>query len=215
MTLDQQRAHVVAEQLSARGLNEPRLLAAFRKVPRHRFVPSEVQRQAYEDHPLSIGAGQTLSQPYIVALMVHHLHLQGHERVLEIGTGSGYQTAILAELVLEVFSIELIPALSQAAELQLESMGYLNMHVRTSDGSLGWPEQAPFDAIIVSAAAPHVPDPLLAQLGPRGHMVLPVGTQESQTLMAIEKHDDVLYQTQIATCVFVPLLGQHGWPPSV
>ncbi len=203
---------MVEEQLKARGLTEKRLLVAFQKVPRHLFVPPELQREAYADHPLPIGVGQTISQPYIVALMTSCLRLQGHERVLEIGAGSGYQTAILAELALEVFSVERLPELLVVVRERLDGLGYLNVHLSAGNGSLGWPEHAPYDAILVSAAAPEIPQPLLDQLVDRGRMVLPIGPQEAQMLIEVEKRRGTAQQKEIASCVFVPLLGQYGWP---
>ena len=211
MNFDTLRARMVEEQLKARGITDERLLAAFRRIPRHRFVPAEFQQEAYADHPLPIGAGQTISQPYIVALMLHHMRLQGHERVLEIGTGSGYQTAILAEVALDVYSIERIPELLLAVRRRLEELGCLNVHLTPGNGSLGWPEHAPYDAILVSAAAPEIPAPLLAQLADGGRMVLPIGSHESQMLVEVHKRHGLLNQQEIAGCVFVPLLGQYGW----
>ena len=207
-----ERARMVEEQIKARGLTDPRLLAAFRNVPRHRFVPVELQQEAYQDHPLPIPSGQTISQPYMVALMTSQLRLQGHERVLEIGTGSGYQTAILATLGLEVFSVERLPELLQTVRQRLEALGYLNVHLSAGNGSLGWPEHAPFDAILVSAAAPDVPAPLVKQLAEPGRMVVPVGAPDGQMLQEVEKRDGMVFQRAIASCVFVPLLGKHGWP---
>ncbi len=212
MTFDAQRARMVQDQLLVRGLTDARLLAAFRKVPRHLFVPPALQDEAYADHPLPIGGGQTISQPYIVALMTHALRLQGHERVLEIGTGSGYQTAILAELALEVFSVERLPELLSGVSERLGSLGYLNVHVTSGNGSLGWPEHAPYDAILVSAAAPDIPPPLVEQLAERGRMVLPVGSSTQQTLVAIERRRRALLRTDLTSCLFVPLMGQCGWP---
>ncbi len=206
------RERMVQEQLKARGLTDERLLAAFRKVPRHLFVSKEFQREAYADHPLPIGSGQTISQPYIVALMVSHLRLQGHERVLEIGTGSGYQTALLAELALEVFSVERIPELLFAVRQRLQALGCLNVHLTAGNGSLGWPDQAPYDGIIVSAAAPDVPSPLVDQLAEGGRMVLPVGPPEAQRLVEAEKHHGRVHRRELTGCVFVPLLGAYGWP---
>ena len=203
---------MVQEQIRARGLTDPRLLAAFRKIPRHRFVPAEFQSEAYADHPIPIGSGQTISQPYIVALMTSQLHLQGHERVLEIGTGSGYQTAILSELALEVFSIERMPDLLEAAGERLAALGIGNIHLSPGNGSLGWPEHAPYDAIIVTAAAPHAPAPLLAQLADPGRMVIPLGGAHDQALHRIEKRRGTLSQHAVADCVFVPLVGEYGWP---
>jgi protein-L-isoaspartate(D-aspartate) O-methyltransferase len=205
------RVRMVDEQLKTRGLIDERLIAAFRKVPRHLFVPKEFQRQAYEDHPLPIGVDQTISQPYIVALMVSLLRLQGHERVLEIGTGSGYQAAILAELALEVYSIERIQELILLAGKRLERLGYQNVHLQVGDGSLGWAEHAPFDGIIVSAAAPRIPKPLLEQLGDTARMILPIGPQHVQTLVEVQKNHGEIFQREIAGCVFVPLLGRCGW----
>ena len=210
-TTKQQRARMVEEQLKARGLVEERLVAAFGKVPRHLFVPEELRSDAYADHPLPIGASQTISQPYIVALMISRLRLQGHERVLEIGTGSGYQTAILAELALEVFSVERLEQLLFPARARLEELGYFNVHLRTSNGSLGWAEHAPYDAVLVSAAAPKIPTPLLEQLADHGRMVLPIGPQQGQMLVEVEKRAGIIHQQDIASCVFVPLLGQYGW----
>jgi len=212
MTFNEQRLRMVEEQLKARGLTDERLLAAFRKVPRHLFVPAEVQHEAYTDHPLPIGEGQTISQPYIVALMTSQLRLQGHERVLEIGTGSGYQTAIVAELALEVMSIERVPDLLLAAKGRLAELGYLNVHLSSANGSLGWPEHAPYDAILVTAAAPDVPRPLVEQLTPNGRMVLPIGPPDAQMLVAIERRGEHVIHRDLMSCVFVPLLGQYGWP---
>ena len=209
---DEARERMVEEQLRARGLRDERLLAAFRKVPRHLFVPPELQRDAYTDHPLPIGEGQTISQPYIVALMTHHLRLHGHERVLEIGTGSGYQTAILADLALEIFSVERLPVLLTRVQERLQTLGYLNVRLSPGNGSLGWPERAPYDAILVGAAAPDIPAPLLEQLGEQGRMVLPIGSTQTQMLVQVEKRHGLVSQRDIASCVFVPLLGERGWP---
>jgi protein-L-isoaspartate(D-aspartate) O-methyltransferase len=203
---------MVEAQLKARGITDERLVAAFRKVPRHLFVPLELQHESYADHPLPIGAGQTISQPYIVALMTSRLRLQGHERVLEIGSGSGYQAAILAELALEVFSVERLPELLISVEERLGKLGYLNVHLTPGNGSLGWPEHAPYDAILVTAAAPDIPEPLLDQLADRGRMVLPIGPQEAQMLVEVEKRHGTIHRKEIASCLFVPLLGQYGWP---
>lgn len=211
MAFERERARMVEEQLRARGLTDARLLEAFRKVPRHLFVPPESQGEAYADHPLPIGSGQTISQPYIVALMTDALQLQGHERVLEIGAGSGYQTAILAELALEVYAVERLPELLQAVTARLDALGCLNVRLTAGNGTLGWPEHAPYDAILVSAAAPRVPTPLIAQLSDGGRMVLPIGTAEAQMLVAVEKRRGAIRQTEIANCLFVPLVGQHGW----
>ena len=208
---DAQRTRMVEDQLKSRGIADPRVLAAFRKVPRHRFVPEELEREAYADRPLPIGEGQTISQPYMVALMTSRLRLQGHERVLEIGTGSGYQTAILAELALEVFSVERLPELLASAKTRLEGLGYLNVHLTPGNGSLGWPERAPYDAIIVTAASPDIPPPLLAQLAEGGRLVLPIGGPSAQTLVEAEKRQGAVRRLEITGCIFVPLVGQYGW----
>jgi len=212
MTFDEQRSHMVEAQLVARGLTDERLLAAFRKVPRHLFIPKEFQHEAYADHPLPIGLGQTISQPYIVALMTEALRLQGHERVLEIGTGSGYQTAILAELALEVFSVERLAELIPAVRERLVALGYVNVHLTVGNGSPGWPEYAPYDAILVSAAAPDVPEPLVTQLTDHGRLVLPIGSPQAQMLVHVEKRSGALRRKELASCVFVPLVGKYGWP---
>ena len=211
MAFDAQRTRMVEDQLKARGITDPRVLAAFRKVPRHQFVPAELEQEAYADRPLPIGGGQTISQPYMVALMTSRLRLQGHERVLEIGTGSGYQTAILAELALEVFSVERLPELLASAKTRLEGLGYLNVHLTPGNGSLGWPEHAPYDAIIVTAASPDIPPPLLEQLAEGGRMVLPIGGPSEQTLVEVEKRQGSIRRLEIAGCIFVPLVGQYGW----
>ncbi len=213
MSFEEQRELMIHEQLKARGLTDQRLLNAFRNVPRELFVPEELQEKAYADHPLPIGGGQTISQPYIVALMTNQLHLQGHERVLEIGTGSGYQTAILAELCLEVFSVERLLDLRLAVNRRLEGLGYMNVHLTEGNGSLGWPDHAPYDGILVGAAAPDVPPPLLAQLAEHGHMVIPIGSQQSQTLIEVEKRGNAIHRRNLVNCMFVPLIGEYGWPP--
>jgi len=213
MTFEEQRRQMIHEQLQARGITDGRVLAAFLKVPRHLFVPKEAQREAYADHPVPIGCGQTVSQPYMVALMTQLLRLQGHERVLEIGTGSGYQLAILAELALEVYSVERLPELATQALRRLEQLGYLNVRITAGNGSLGWPEHAPYDAVIVTAAAPQLPQLLVDQLADGGRLVIPIGPQQAQTLTLVEKHGTALQMKEITSCVFVPLFGEHGWPP--
>jgi protein-L-isoaspartate(D-aspartate) O-methyltransferase len=210
MAFEEQRRRMVSEQLEARGITASRVLSAFLKVPRHRFVPEAWQHEAYADHPLPIGVGQTISQPYMVALMTQLLRLQGHERVLEIGTGSGYQVAILAELALEVYSVERLPELVQDAKLRLSALGYSNVHLTVGNGSPGWPEHAPYDGILVTAAAPRVPPPLLTQLADQGRLVIPIGDGDAQTLTLIEKRGNALQRTPIITCVFVPLHGHYG-----
>jgi protein-L-isoaspartate(D-aspartate) O-methyltransferase len=203
---------MVRLQVEAREVRDSRLLAAMRSVPRHLFVPSTSRAAAYEDHPIAIGHGQTISQPYIVAFMTETLGLRGNERVLEIGTGSGYQTAILAELSAEVCSIERIPDLALRARGTLTELGYSNITIRTADGSEGWPEKAPFDAIIVTAAAPYVPSALRDQLADNGVIVLPVGDiRGTQELVVGRKiGSSVSFRPSIG-CRFVPLLGRGGF----
>ncbi|PIQ84531.1 MAG: protein-L-isoaspartate O-methyltransferase [Candidatus Omnitrophica bacterium CG11_big_fil_rev_8_21_14_0_20_63_9] len=212
MSLEGQRTQMVKEQLQARGIVNPRVLAAFRRVPRHVFVPPQLVSEAYTDHPLPIGGGQTISQPYMVALMTERLRLQGHERVLEIGTGSGYQAAILAELALEVYSVERLPELLADVSDRLSGLGYLNVHLAAANGSLGWPERAPYDAILVTAAVPRVPQPLIEQLAEGGRMVLPVGPAQGQVLMEVHKRGGTVTEQPLIGCVFVPLIGEYGWP---
>jgi protein-L-isoaspartate(D-aspartate) O-methyltransferase len=182
------RQQMVTEQLAARGIENERVLAAMGKVPRHEFVADSVRHAAYDDHPLPIGEGQTISQPYIVALMTELANPQPNHRVLEVGTGSGYQAAVLAELVAEVYTIELLPGLAESAESRLNRLGYGDkVHVRAGDGYLGWPDAAPFDSILVTCGADHVPEPLFDQLKPGGKMIIPVGPRSNQVLRVIEK----------------------------
>ena len=204
-----QRQHMVEQQLAGRGIDDARVLEAMRKVPRHRFVPAEFAAQAYLDQPLPIGHDQTISQPYIVALMTQLARPQPGDRVLEIGTGSGYQAAVLAELAGEVYSIEIVTPLATRAALLLRRLGYSNFAVRSGDGYAGWPEHAPFDAIVVTAAPERVPAPLLEQLRPGGRMVIPVGPIHAvQELRVIEKRADGSLRERVVTPVrFVPLTG--------
>lgn len=211
LRLAQLRAEMVEEQLRQRGIKDERVLAAFLKVPRHKFVRSQDLWCAYDDYPLPIGYGQTISQPYIVALMTELLELQGNEQVLEIGTGSGYQAAILAELAKEVITIERIPELARRARQVLMSLGYRNVTVLIGDGSLGAPEFAPFDAIIVTAAAPHPPKALLAQLKDGGRLVIPIGDRHLQELVRFIRHGERYEMQQHGPCLFVPLIGEEGW----
>ena len=206
------REHMVSAQIESRGLRSPRLLAAMRRVPRHQFVPAECQKNAYDDGPLPIGLGQTISQPYIVALMTSLLELEGTENVLEIGTGSGYQAAILAELAAEVYSIDRMGDLAKRAKSVLDSLGYANVQIRVGDGTLGWPEAAPFDGIIVTAGAPKVPRPLTEQLALGGRLVIPVGDMFSQTLTCVRKTESGLKFEYHGGCRFVRLIGKFGWP---
>jgi len=202
---------MVETQLVTRGIHDPRVLDAMRKVPRHLFVDEALAAQAYADHPLPIGEKQTISQPYIVALMTEALGLEGHEKVLELGTGSGYQTAVLAELADRVFTIERIPSLLHRAREVLNSLGYRNVVYKVGDGTLGWPEEAPFDAILVSAGAPRVPQPLVDQLSMGGRLVLPVGDRLSQELVLVERVPEGIRKTTLGGCRFVDLVGKWGW----
>ena len=210
-----QRAEMIEKQLRRRGIDDALVLAAMRAVPRHEFVAEELRSHAYEDLPLPIGSDQTISQPYIVAAMTTALHLQPNDRVLEIGTGCGYQAAVLSCLVKEVFTIERRPELASAAAATLTRLGCPNAHVHCGDGTLGLTEFAPFDAILVAAAAPAVPKPLLAQLADGGRIILPVGDAEYQELQLIEKRGDAFPASHLEACRFVPLVGYHGWqePP--
>jgi protein-L-isoaspartate(D-aspartate) O-methyltransferase len=201
------RLMMVETQIAARGVSDERVLAAMRDVPRHRFVPPDVRRHAYIDRPLPIGYRQTISQPYIVAFMSEALELSGDERVLEIGTGSGYQAAILARLAAEVYSIEIVPELADRADATLRSEGFDRVHVRAGDGYRGWPEVAPFDAIILTAAPDHVPQPLVEQLAVGGLMVLPVG-DFYQELIILERTEAGVERRVLAPVRFVPMTGE-------
>lgn len=202
---------MVADQITARGIREQRLLVAMGKVLRHRFIPIEELIHAYSDGPLPIGHGQTISQPYIVALMTDLLRLRGDEKVLEIGTGSGYQAAVLAELVNEVYTVEFIPELMRRAEDTLSHLGYLNVHVHLADGSLGWPQAAPYDGILVAACAPEVPPPLFDQLAEGGRLVAPIGSRGFQQLEVWERKSGRLVCQRNVGVAFVPLRGKFGW----
>lgn len=204
----EQRLNLVEQTMRKRGIKDERVLAAMETVPRHEFVPENYIDQAYKDHPLPIGYGQTISQPYIVALMTELLQLQPDDKVLEIGTGSGYQAAVLAELVDQVWTIEIIPELAEQAAKRFERLGYDNIHTRTGDGYYGWPEEAPFDAIIVTAAPDHIPQPLLDQLTPDGRLVVPVGPPGGyQTLWQLVKEGDDVKAYNLGGVRFVPLVG--------
>jgi len=204
---------MVDRQLNRRGIGDVKVLEAFRKVDRRLFVAESDQAYAYDDRPLTIGFGQTISQPYIVALMTQLLRLKGKEKILEVGAGSGYQTAILAELGDEVYAIERIPELAASAEKRLSDLGYNRVHIRSGDGSVGWVEAAPFDCILVAAAAPSISASLSKQLKPGGRMVAPIGTRMSQQLFLIEKDaNNVIKVSRNDRCVFVPLIGKEGWP---
>jgi len=201
------RAGMVDRQIAGRGVKDTRVLAVMREVPRHLFVPPDQASQAYDDHPLPIGSGQTISQPYVVAFMTEQLGLTGKERVLEIGTGSGYQTAVLSRLAGKVFSIEIRPELAAEAAERLKEYGATNVEVRAADGFFGWPEEAPFDGILVTAAPETVPEPLLAQLAPGGRMVIPVGGFY-QELKVIERTADGFRERSVLPVRFVPFVGE-------
>ena len=201
------RERMVETQIKARGVKDPRVLSAMAKVERHIFVPKELQSSAYADQPLPIGEGQTISQPYIVAFMTELLDLKGTEKVLEIGTGSGYQAAILAELAREVYTIEIIESLGVSAQKRLQALGYRNIRVKVGDGYAGWPEVAPFDAIIVTCAPDHIPRPLMEQLKEGGRMVVPVGGY-SQALRKIVKQPGKVESTDVLPVIFVPMSGE-------
>lgn len=201
---------MVERQLRARGIDDPRTLRAMGKVPRERFVPKELSARAYEDNPLPIGFGQTISQPYIVAFMTQELRPKPTDRVLEIGTGSGYQAAVLSELVAQVYTIEIVRPLAQRAAVVLQALGYKNVLVKGGDGYKGWPEHAPFDSIIVTAAPDHVPQPLIEQLKEGGRMIIPVGKTHAQRLYTYEKRGGSLKETGVIPVRFVPLTRDPG-----
>lgn len=205
------RAQMINEQIARRGLRNPRLLRALQRVPRHLFLPLPMRDYAYDDRPLPIGNGQTISQPYIVALMTSLLALEGNEVVLEIGTGSGYQAAVLAELACTVHTVERFENLAHDARARLVELGYLNAHVHCADGSLGWPEAAPYNAILVTAAAEAVPSPLLPQLAEGGRLVLPVGGIQGQILQLWTREGNKFDRQDMLPVSFVPLRGEFGW----
>ncbi len=206
------RRRMVEEQVIARGVKDPRVTAAMLQVPRHKFVEEAMESQAYQDAPLPIGERQTISQPYMVAVMSEALALDGTDKVLEVGTGSGYQAAVLALLADRVFSLERIPALARRARKVLDSCGYSKVNIRLADGTLGWQEMAPFDAIIVTAGAPNVPQGYLDQLAVGGRLVIPVGDRTNQVLMRITRVAETEFkEEQLLGCRFVPLVGNHGW----
>lgn len=204
------RENMVLRQIEARGVKDTKVLAAMKSVPRHEFVPDRYLSQAYADHPIPIGYGQTISQPYIVALMTEALQLEEGDRVLEIGTGSGYQAAVLAELETRVFTIEIIPELAAEAEEKLKELGYSNIEVLNADGYFGWEEHAPFDAVIVTAAPDHLPLPLLQQMAEGGRLVIPIGPIGAvQTLWLFENLEGELVATNLGAVTFVPFTGEH------
>lgn len=209
------RRQMVERQIRARGIRDTRLLAAMMAIPRHAFVPRERISDAYSDAPLPIGDNQTISQPFMVAAMADAVVLKGDERVLEIGAGSGYQAAVLSLLAREVTAIETIPRLADIARERLGRLGYGNVHVIEADGSLGWGLGAPYDAIVVSAAAPCVPRPLLDQLAEGGRLAIPIGDPEFQQVLRITKRDGHAVREQLYRCRFVPLVGRYGWSDAV
>jgi len=210
-TFDINRERMVDEQLVPRGISDPATLAAMRKVPRHEFVDDAMGAKAYGDHPLPIGAGQTISQPYIVALMTQALQLTGKEKVLEIGTGSGYQAAVLSQVCEKVYTIERINSLLVRARKIFDRLHYHNIISRIDDGTIGWAAEAPFDGILVTAGGPEIPQPLVEQLADPGRMVIPVGGQDVQELQLVEKLDGDVSIRTIEHVRFVNLIGNHGW----
>ena len=212
MDFEYRREQMIAEQIIRRGIDDERVIEAIRKVPRHKFVEEALRERAYDDHPLPIGCGQTISQPYMVALMTQYLGLKGKERVLEIGTGSGYQSAILAELSQRVYTVERITALAEKArKVLLDGVQYKNIVVLVRDGSCGLPDYAPFDRIIITAGAPEIPPPLVEQLKDGGILVAPKGDRFTQTLLIVEKREGKVATRSEGGCVFVPLIGKYGW----
>jgi protein-L-isoaspartate(D-aspartate) O-methyltransferase len=208
---ERQREDMVRSQIEARGIKDPKVLAAFRKVPRHLFVSEALRDQAYGDYPLPIGEQQTISQPYIVAEMTQALQIDKDDRVLEIGTGSGYQAAILAQIVYRVYTIERIRSLYMQARNLFDKLHYHNIVTRCADGTKGWQAESPFNAIIVTAGAPEIPDILVNQLISGGRLVVPVGNQHTQDLIKLYRNDNKIQQTNLGGCRFVKLVGEHGW----
>lgn len=205
------RERMVQEQLRSRDITDERLLAVMLEVPRHCFVDDALRGRAYGDHPLPIGAGQTISQPYIVAYMTQALQLTGVEKVLEIGTGSGYQTAILSRLCSQVYTVERINSLLAGARKTFDQLRYYNIRAKLDDGTVGWPENGPYDAIIVTAGGPAIPEPLIEQLADPGRLIIPVGNQHVQELQLLEKKDGQVTVTNLASVRFVDLVGEYGW----
>jgi len=208
---EKERGRMVEEQLLLRGVKDDRVVSAMRKVPRHEFLPEAIRGMAYQDSALPLGEAQTMSQPYMVALMSELLGLKGTERVLEIGTGSGYQTAVLAELCEKVYTVERIKPLAERARANLDRLGYRSVAIKVYDGTYGWKEMSPFDAIMVTAGAPDVPAPLVDQLREGGRMVIPVGERYGQVLLKVVKTSSGPVTERNIPCTFVPLIGSHGW----
>ncbi|MCD5401613.1 protein-L-isoaspartate(D-aspartate) O-methyltransferase [candidate division NPL-UPA2 bacterium] len=211
MGFEEERERMVEIQLKGRGIKDKKVLEAMGKVPRHRFVEKNLQSTAYADHPLPIGEKQTISQPYMVALMTQCLELKGDEKVLEIGTGSGYQVAILAELAKKVYSVERLASLSRRARKILRELDYANMKFKVGDGTKGWEEHSPYEGIMVTASSPDIPQTLIDQLSEGGRMVIPLGGSFSQELVVIRKRKGKAEKKNICSCVFVPLIGEFGW----
>jgi len=207
----QERSRMVDEQIAGRGVKDERVLAVMRKIPRHEFLPEAIRGMAYNDSALPLGEGQTMSQPYMVALMTELLGLKGAERVLEIGTGSGYQAAVLAELCQKVYTVERIKTIADKARATLDRLGYKSVAIKIYDGTYGWKEMAPYDAIIVTAGSPDIPAPLVEQLKEGGRLVIPVGDRYGQQLITVVKTVEGMITERSIPCVFVPLIGNHGW----
>lgn len=208
---EKERKRMVEEQIISRGVRDERVLAAMAKVPRHEFLPETIRGMAYGDHALPLGESQTMSQPYMVALMTELMKLKGFERVLEIGTGSGYQAAVLAELCEKVYTVERIKSLADKARATLDRLGYRSVAIKVYDGTYGWKDMAPFDAIMVTAGSPDIPAPLIEQLKEGGRMVIPVGDRYGQELLTVTKTAEGVVTERSVPCVFVPLIGNHGW----
>ena len=211
MNFERIREQMVEEQLVSRGVRDQRVTEAMKKVPRHLFVEKALWERAYEDHPLPIGDGQTISQPFMVGTMTQALGLQGKEKVLEIGTGSGYQSAVLAELADQVFTIERVESLSKKAQDIIGQLNYQNVVLRMGDGCLGWREFSPFDGILVTAGAPEVPKVLFEQIKDGGRMIIPIGGSKSQELILVRKKGEKMKKETLCSCVFVPLIGRGAW----
>ena len=211
INFESERLRMVETQIAGRGVKDTRVLAAMRRIPRHEFLPEAIRGVAYADQALPIGEGQTMSQPYMVALMTELLELKGPERVLEIGTGSGYQAAVLAELCEKVYTVERVKMLAAQARVVLDRLGYKNVAIKVYDGTYGWKETAPFDAIVVTAGSPDVPSALVDQLKDGGRLVIPVGERHSQQLVRMMKTSRGIVTEKSVPCIFVPLIGAHGW----
>ncbi len=211
MNYELSRKQMTDQQIIRRGVNDPRVIAAMQKVPRHLFVQEALQYRAYDDNPLPIGEAQTISQPYIVALMSQNLNIKGGEKVLEIGTGSGYQAAVLAEMGAKVFTIERVEKLARSAKKLLDDLKYHDIAVKYGDGTIGWTEHAPYDRIIVTAGAPEVPKAYWDQLAEGGRIAIPVGDRHVQSLVLVDKVEGKQVKSEVCGCVFVPLIGKYGW----